>query len=67
MMRLEVEEAALKQETDDASEARLSDVQKTLADVKEKVNGLTARWEDEKQALDALSAKKTELDKLPVN
>ncbi|GAA3613715.1 ATP-dependent chaperone ClpB [Secundilactobacillus similis DSM 23365 = JCM 2765] len=63
MMRLEVEEAALKQETDDASEARLSDVQKTLADVKEKVNGLTARWEDEKQALDALSAKKTELDK----
>jgi ATP-dependent Clp protease ATP-binding subunit ClpB len=63
MMRLEVEEAALKQETDDASEARLGEVQKTLADVKEKVNGLTARWEDEKQALDALSAKKTELDK----
>lgn len=63
LMRLEVEEAALKQETDDASETRLAEVQKTLADVKEKVNGLTARWEDEKQALDALSAKKTELDK----
>lgn len=63
MMRLEVEEAALKQETDDVSEARLGEVQKTLADVKERVNSLTARWEDEKQALDALSAKKTELDK----
>ncbi|MTV81216.1 ATP-dependent chaperone ClpB [Secundilactobacillus folii] len=63
LMRLEVEEAALKQETDDASEKRLAEVQKTLADVKENVANLNARWEDEKQALDALSQKKTELDK----
>ncbi|GAX00101.1 ATP-dependent chaperone ClpB [Secundilactobacillus mixtipabuli] len=61
-MRLQVEEAALKQETDEASQARLKEVQKTLADVKETVSNLNARWEDEKQSLDALSKKKTELD-----
>lgn len=63
MMRLEVEEAALKQETDDASKVRLTDVQKTLADVKETVSSLNARWQDEKQALEALSKKKAEIDK----
>lgn len=62
-MRLQVEEAALKQETDEASQDRLKEVQKTLADVKETVTSLNARWEDEKQSLDALSQKKTELDK----
>jgi len=62
-MRLQVEEAALKQETDEASKDRLKEVQKTLADVKETVSSLNARWEDEKQSLDALSQKKTELDK----
>lgn len=63
LMRLEVEEAALKQETDEASKTRLTEVQKTLADVKETVTNLNARWEDEKHALDALSEKKTALDK----
>ncbi|MCH5461346.1 ATP-dependent chaperone ClpB [Lactobacillus sp. LC28-10] len=62
-MRLQVEEAALKQETDEASQDRLKAVQKNLADVKETVTNLNARWEDEKQSLDALSQKKTELDK----
>ncbi|MCP6658063.1 hypothetical protein NL521_29460, partial [Klebsiella pneumoniae] len=36
LMRLEVEEAALKNETDDASVKRLADVQKELASAKEK-------------------------------
>ncbi|GAX01804.1 ATP-dependent chaperone ClpB [Secundilactobacillus silagei] len=63
MMRLQVEEAALKQETDEASQNRLKEVQKNLADVKETVGSLNARWEDEKQSLDALSKKKRELDK----
>lgn len=62
-MRLQVEEAALKQETDEASQQRLKEVQKSLANVKETVGSLNARWEDEKQSLDALSKKKTELDK----
>ncbi len=63
MMRLQVEEAALKQETDENSQKQLVDVQKELANVKEKVDNLNARWQDEKQALGALSAKKNELDK----
>lgn len=42
MMRLQVEEAALKQETDEASQNRLKEVQKNLADVKETVGSLNA-------------------------
>ncbi|WP_283678785.1 ATP-dependent chaperone ClpB [Lentilactobacillus sp. Marseille-Q4993] len=63
LMRLEVEEAALKQETDAASKKRFSALQKELADVKEKVNGLNARWTDEKQSIEQLSDVKRQLDK----
>ncbi|MDN6045742.1 MAG: AAA family ATPase, partial [Lactiplantibacillus plantarum] len=41
LMRLEVEEAALKKETDDASVKRLADVQKELASAKEKQRALS--------------------------
>ncbi|MBT9672937.1 ATP-dependent chaperone ClpB [Secundilactobacillus kimchicus] len=63
MMRLEVEEAALKQETDVSSKERLAAVQKQLADIKERVGNLNARWDAEKQSLAALGQKKAELDK----
>ncbi len=58
MMRLEVEEAALKQETDVSSKERLAAVQKQLADIKERVGNLNARWDAEKQSLAALGQKK---------
>ncbi|MFD1125901.1 ATP-dependent chaperone ClpB [Lentilactobacillus raoultii] len=62
LMRLEVEEAALKQETDEASKKRLTEVQKQLANIKEKVNGLNARWKQEKDAIQKISDKKKQLD-----
>ena len=62
MMRLEVEEAALKQETDEASKKRLKEVVKDLADIKEKVNKLNARWSQEKEAIKKISDKKKQLD-----
>ncbi|ACT62486.1 ClpB protein [Lactiplantibacillus plantarum] len=63
LMRLEVEEAALKNETDDASVKRLADVQKELASAKEKQRALSERWDSEKKSLQALSDKKSALDK----
>ena len=60
LMRLEVEEAALKKETDDASVKRLADVQRELASAKEKQRALSERWDSEKKSLQALSAQKVE-------
>lgn len=62
MMRLEVEEAALKQETDEASKKRLKEVEEELANIKEKVNQLNARWSQEKEAIKKISDKKKQLD-----
>ncbi|WP_341778342.1 ATP-dependent chaperone ClpB [Levilactobacillus sp. HBUAS70063] len=63
MMRMQVEQTALKQETDEASQARLKELTKELADTKEKVDKLSARWNQEKTAIKSVGAKKTELDR----
>lgn len=62
MMRMQVEQTALKQETDAASQERLAELKKQLADIKEKVDRLSAQWNDEKSAIQRLGDKKTELD-----
>lgn len=63
MIRMQVEQTALKQETDEASKARLQELTKELADTKEKVDKLSARWNQEKTAIKSVGAKKMELDK----
>lgn len=50
-MQLEIEEAALKLEKDDASKLRLEDLRKELADTKEKAEALRRQWEAEKEEL----------------
>ncbi|WP_367294924.1 ATP-dependent chaperone ClpB [Levilactobacillus yonginensis] len=62
LMRMQVEQTALKQETDDASKERLTELQKDLANTKEKVDQLSARWNQEKTAIKRVGDKKTELD-----
>lgn len=62
LMRMQVEQTALKQETDAASQKRLKTLQKELADTKEKVDQLSARWNDEKAAIKRLGDKKTAID-----
>lgn len=62
LMRLEVEERALSEETDAESQKRLQEVKKQLADTKEKVNELNARWQQEKEFLQTISDKKKEID-----
>ncbi|MBN4058195.1 ATP-dependent chaperone ClpB [Mariprofundus ferrooxydans] len=62
-MRLEIEETALKKETDDASKERLEVLRKELADLKEKRDVMHSQWESEKTAHDALQSVREELDK----
>ncbi len=60
--RLEVEELALSKEEDPASTQRLSKLQAELADLREQLSGLTARWQREKSALTSISTVKEEID-----
>ncbi|WP_341267957.1 ATP-dependent chaperone ClpB [Gordonia malaquae] len=62
--RLEVEEVALEKETDAASKDRLDALRGELADHREKLNELLARWQGEKTAIDAVRDVKEELERL---
>ncbi|MDQ0089258.1 ATP-dependent Clp protease ATP-binding subunit ClpB [Paenibacillus anaericanus] len=62
LMQMEIEEAALKKETDDASKRRLEILQRELADLKEKQLGMSARWEKEKSAIQGIREIKKRLE-----
>lgn len=61
---LEIEKAALKRETDRASKERLDQVERSLAALKEKVTGLRARWQKEREAITKLSEVKKQIEAL---
>ena len=62
VMRLRVEEEALKKEGDAASKARLEEVRTELANVQEQLAPLEVRYGAEKARLDALQALQTKRD-----
>lgn len=62
LMTLEIEEAALKKETDEASKKRLAALQEELADYREEMNQLQLRWQEEKSSVDALRNKRQALE-----
>ena len=62
LMQLEIEEAALKKEHDDASKKRLENLQEELADLREQANMLKMRWEIEKEASNKMRDKRLELE-----
>ena len=61
-MQLEIEETALKKEDDKLSTERLETLQKELADVKEQFSSKMAQWENEKNAVDKLSALRAKIE-----
>ncbi|MBP1044699.1 ATP-dependent chaperone ClpB [Enterococcus sp. BWM-S5] len=63
LMQLEIEEAALKKESDDASKKRLGNLQEELADLREEANSMKLQWETEKDEVNAVSNKRAEIDK----
>ena len=64
IMQLEIEETALKKETDELSAARLEDIRKELGDLREKFGAMKARWEAEKQNIHAVSDLKSEIERV---
>ena len=60
----EIEELALKKESDAASKERLTKLQQELADEREKLGELKARWVNEKKAIDDVQGVKEELERL---
>ena len=51
IIQMEIEEAALKKEEDELSRGRLAELQKELAEEREKFNAMKAQWENEKDAI----------------
>lgn len=64
IMQLEIEETALKKETDELSLARLEEIRKELADLRDKFNAMKAQWENEKKSIHAVSDLKSEIEKV---
>ena len=66
IIRLKIEQEALKKETDAGSKSRLQTLEKELADLEEKSAALTARWSAEKNKLSNAQKLKSELDALRI-
>ena len=54
IMQLNIEAEALRQERDEASRQRLSQLEAEAADLNEEQSALTARWQSEKEVIDTL-------------
>ena len=61
-MQMEIEEAALKKETDRLSQDRLADLQRELAELHDEFAAKKAQWENEKSSVDRLSSLREEIE-----
>ena len=64
IMRHEIEEAALKKETDTLSQEHLADIQKELADMRAQFSEMKAKWENEKNAIGKVQKIREEIEQL---
>jgi ATP-dependent Clp protease ATP-binding subunit ClpB len=62
VMQLEIEDAALRQEKDEASKRRLDDLKKELVDLKESADSLRRQWQKEKAELAHVQKLREELE-----
>jgi ATP-dependent Clp protease ATP-binding subunit ClpB len=62
--RLEIEEMALEKESDPASRDRLAALRAELAEKREELSALTARWQNEKGAIESVRELKEQLEQL---
>ena len=62
IMQLEIEEAALKKETDKLSVARLEALRAELAEEREKFHAMKAKWENERQAIGKVQKLREEIE-----
>src|SRR5262249_29846887 len=66
IVRLRIEQEALKKETDPGSKSRLQSLEKELAELEKRSADLTSRWNSEKNKLTNAQKIKTELDQLRI-
>ncbi|MES2470715.1 MAG: AAA family ATPase [Patescibacteria group bacterium] len=64
VMRLEIEKEALKKETSKTAKARITDIEKEIADHKEKTGELELKWKNEKEIITSLKQIKKDLESL---
>ncbi|MEG2700344.1 MAG: AAA family ATPase, partial [Hungatella sp.] len=64
VMQMEIEEAALKKETDRLSRDRLADLQKELAELHDQFATQKVQWENEKASVERLSSLREEIEKI---
>jgi ATP-dependent Clp protease ATP-binding subunit ClpB len=64
VMRLEIEEAALAKETDPASQSRLEELRRELADLRGDADAKRAQWEAERQAIRRVQELREELERV---
>ena len=62
VLRIQIEETALKKETDKASKERLKILRKELADLKVQADTMKAQWESEKKAIKSISELREKLE-----
>jgi ATP-dependent Clp protease ATP-binding subunit ClpB len=62
IMQLEIEEAALKKETDKLSQDRLGNLQRELAELRDTFNGQKAQWDNEKHSVERLQKLREQID-----
>ena len=62
VMQFEIEEAALKKETDNLSKERLVTLQKELAELRDEYNSKKAQWENEKNSVVKLQKIREEIE-----
>src|SRR5258706_3693347 len=62
-MQLQIEIEALRREKDPASKAQLKKAEKELSELRERDTALTARWENEKGAMEAIKRIQEEIDR----
>ncbi len=63
MIQLEIEQAALKKETDKLSKEHLENINKEHAKLKEEFDTLSAKWQKEKENIDQINKVKQDIEK----
>ncbi|MDE6776906.1 MAG: AAA family ATPase, partial [Oscillospiraceae bacterium] len=64
IIRLEIEETALKKETDKLSQEHLQEIQKELAELREKFSVMKARWENERTGISKVQKLREEIEQV---
>ncbi len=64
IMQHEIEEAALKRETDRLSQEHLADIQRELAEMRDRFAAMQAKWENEKNSIGKVQKLREEIEQI---